>query len=40
MRIYMDTRAVLDGLCDWLRVWKENNWKTGDKESMWEDILG
>jgi ribonuclease HI len=34
VRLYTDSRYVLDGITQWIRVWKARNWRTADKKPV------
>jgi ribonuclease HI len=34
VRLYTDSRYVLDGITQWLRGWKARNWRTADKKPV------
>jgi ribonuclease HI len=39
VRLYTDSRYVMDGLTRWLPRWKANGWKTSDKKPVKNDDL-
>jgi ribonuclease HI len=39
VRLYTDSRYVMDGLTRWLPRWKKNGWKTSDKKPVKNDDL-
>jgi len=34
VRLYTDSRYVLDGATKWIRGWKKNGWRTADKKPV------
>ena len=44
VRLYTDSRYVMDGLTKWIHGWKRNGWKTADKKlvknaELWQALL-
>ena len=38
VRIYTDSKYVMDGVNEWLKNWKKNGWKTANKKSAVKNI--
>ena len=43
IRLYTDSRYVIDGATKWIKSWKKNGWKTADKkpvknEDLWRTL--
>ena len=34
IKIYTDSKYVMEGITDWINVWEKNNWKTKDKKNV------
>jgi ribonuclease HI len=34
VRLYTDSRYVMDGITKWIKGWKRNGWKTADKKPV------
>ena len=34
IRIYTDSKYVKEGITNWIKVWKKNNWKTANKKKV------
>ena len=34
IRIYTDSNYVKEGITDWIKIWKKNNWKTANKKKV------
>ena len=34
VRLYTDSRYVLDGATKWIHGWKKNGWRTGDRKPV------
>jgi len=32
--LYTDSKYVMDGISDWIKKWKKNNWKTASKKDV------
>lgn len=43
VRLFIDLWVVVNGLVGWLGIWKDYNWKIGEKDiwgrSMWIDFF-
>ncbi|MCW6532947.1 MULTISPECIES: ribonuclease HI [Sphingomonas] len=44
VRLYTDSRYVMDGLTKWIHGWQRNGWKTADKKpvknaELWQALL-
>lgn len=43
VKIYTDSKYVMDGITKWINSWKKNGWKTADKKpvknnDLWEEL--
>ena len=41
--LHTDSKYLMDGINEWIKVWKENDWRTSNKKlvknkDLWEDI--
>ena len=34
IRVYTDSKYVKEGITNWIKVWKKNNWKTANKKKV------
>ena len=34
IRIYTDSNYVKEGITNWIKIWKKNNWKTANKKKV------
>ena len=34
IRIYTDSNYVKEGITNWIKIWKKNNWKTSNKKKV------
>ena len=34
IRIYTDSNYVKEGITNWIKIWKKNNWKTTNKKKV------
>lgn len=43
VKLYTDSKYVMDGITKWIFSWKKNNWKTADKkpiknQELWQEL--
>ena len=43
VEIWTDSKYVLDGITKWIKNWKQNNWKTANKQDvknkeLWQEL--